>query len=162
MHAQTRAAGAATSAEWTPQLLSPAQNETVVALTELIIPATETPGAKAVGVNRFIDGVLHDASAAERERFLQGLEWIDERSAALFAVRFVEASAVQQTSLLTGLAVEDNASEADRAGIDFFRAVKSMTISGYYSSEAGLRQELGDDGRIASAEFAGCNHPEHS
>jgi hypothetical protein len=134
----------------------------VVTVSELIIPRTETPGARDVGVNRFIDGVLQEAEPGQRESFLRGLAWIDERSVALFGGRFVKMSAAQQTSLLTGLAGEDDPSEADRAGVDFFRAIKSMTITGYYSSEAGLRRELGDDGRIASAEFAGCNHPEHS
>jgi hypothetical protein len=36
-----------------------------------------------------------------------------------------------------------------------------MTISGYYSSEIGLRQELGDDGQLFLLEFKGCDHPEH-
>jgi hypothetical protein len=133
----------------------------VVTVSELIIPRTETPGARDVGVNRFIDGVLQEADPGQRESFLRGLAWIDERSLALFGGKFTEMSAAQQTNLLAGLAGED-ASAADRDGVDFFRAIKSMTITGYYSSEAGLRQELGDDGRIASAEFAGCNHPEHS
>ena len=34
------------------------QNETVITLSELIIPTTDTPGAKAAKVNEFIDGVL--------------------------------------------------------------------------------------------------------
>ena len=40
--------------------------------------------------------------------------------------------------------------------------LKSMTIAGYYTSEIGLRQELGDDGVLAQARFEGCTHPEHS
>ena len=39
--------------------------------------------------------------------------------------------------------------------------LKSMTISGYYSSEIGLRQELGDAGQLFHLEFKGCDHPEH-
>lgn len=161
-HAQTRAAGTfIQSADWKPQVLSSRQNETVVMLTELIIPQTETPGAKAVGVNRFIDGVLNAANLADREKFLRGLTWMDERSRASFGKDFVDADAEQQTTLLTRLADEDNTAEEDQAGIEFFRAIKSMTISGYYTTEVGLRQELGDDGRLAMTEFAGCDHPEH-
>jgi hypothetical protein len=36
-----------------------------------------------------------------------------------------------------------------------------MTITGYYTSEIGMRQELGDDGQLFFAEFKGCTHPEH-
>ena len=36
-----------------------------------------------------------------------------------------------------------------------------MTISGYYTTEVGPKQELGDDGVLALAEFRGCDHPEH-
>ena len=43
---------------WTPKFFSVHQNETVTALAELIIPQTETPGAKAAKVNEFIDLIL--------------------------------------------------------------------------------------------------------
>ena len=44
---------------------------------------------------------------------------------------------------------------------EFFEAIKSMTIIGYYTSEVGMRQEMGDDGTLFFAEFKGCEHPEH-
>jgi hypothetical protein len=161
-HARTRAVGGALQpADWKPRVLSPRQNATVVTLTDLIIPQTETPGAKAVGVDRFIDGVLHEASLTDRDKFVRGLAWVDERSRSLFGTEFVEADAAQQTILLTRMADEDTRAEEDQAGAEFFRAIKSMTISGYYTTEVGLRQELGDDGRLAMAEFSGCDHPEH-
>ena len=42
-------------------MLTAHQNDAVIVLTELIVPETDTPGAKATLVNRFIDGVLADA-----------------------------------------------------------------------------------------------------
>jgi hypothetical protein len=51
-----------------------------------------------------------------------------------------------------------NASDEDRPGVEFFRAVKSMTIRRYYTTEAGLWQDLGDAEPLAMAEFAGCKH----
>ena len=161
-HARARTAGCGVQpAGWTPRVLSPRQHATVVTLAELIIPRTETPGAKAAGVDRFIDGVLHEANPAERDEFFRGLAWMDERSRILFGQDFVQADAAQHTALLTRLADEDNTTEEDHAGVEFFRAIKSMTVTGYYTTEVGLRQELGDDGRLAMVEFAGCDHPEH-
>ena len=103
-HAHSPAAQAAIAAqEWTPRVLNPQQNETIVALTELIIPQTETPGAKAARVNRFIDAVLQRAKPADRDSFLRGLTWMDERSRTQFRTDFVAATPAQQTELLTTL-----------------------------------------------------------
>ncbi len=161
-HARAHSIGAAVQASgWKPRVLSDTQNEAVIVLSELIIPQTDTPGAKGAGVNRFIDDVLHRADVEERDKFLRGLAWIEEQSKNLFGREFVAADAEQQTALLTRLADEGNRADDDRVGVEFFRAIKSMTISGYYTTETGLRQELGDDGSLATTEFAGCDHPEH-
>jgi len=160
--AQTPAAQAAASATaWTPSVLTPRQNEAVIALTELIIPATDTPGAKAALVNRFIDHVLSATDARERSEFMRGLAWLDERSRARVGRDVAGATAAELTTVLTPLATEGTAPAEDAAGIAFFRAIKSMTVTGYYTTEIGLRQELGDDGRMMLAAFEGCTHPEH-
>jgi hypothetical protein len=161
-HAHSPAAQAAIAAqEWTPRVLNPQQNETIIALTELIIPQTETPGAKAARVNRFIDAVLQRAKPADRDSFLRGLTWMDERSRTQFRTDFVAATPAQQTEFLTTLSKGDGETAELRAGVQFFRAIKSMTIDGYYTTEIGLRQELGDNGQLFLAQFAGCDHPEH-
>ena len=51
---------------------------------------------------------------------------------------------------------------AGTPGGDFFRAIKSLTVTGYYTSEVAMREEIGDDGNMFFAEFKGCTHPEHS
>lgn len=160
--AHAHAAQAAMAAgEWAPRVLSAQQNEAVVVLTELIIPQTDTPGAKTARVNRFVDAVLDAAQPAERDGFLRGLAWIDERSRALFGTRFVDAGEAEQTALLTRVSAEGNPQKEDQIGLDFFRAVKSMTIDGYYTTEIGLREELGDPGQLFLPSFQGCDHPEH-
>jgi len=65
------------------------------------------------------------------------------------------------TALLTPLAADGTAPADVAPRIAFFRAIKSMTITGYYTTEIGLRQELGDDGRMMLGAFEGCTHPEH-
>jgi hypothetical protein len=152
------AAGAST---WAPSVLTPRQDEAVSALTELIIPATETPGAKAALVNRFVDHVLSVADAKERSEFIRGLTWLDDRCRARVGKDIAAATAAELTSVLTPLAAEGAAPADDAPGVAFFHAIKSMTITGYYTSEIGLRQELGDDGRMMLGAFEGCTHPEH-
>ena len=146
---------------WSPSVLTARQNEAVIALTELIIPATDTPGAKAALVNRFVDHVLSTADPKERTEFVQGLTWLDDRCRARTGKDVAGASAAELTEVVTPLAVAGTGAAADARGIAFFRAIKSMTITGYYTTEIGLRQELGDDGRMVLAAFEGCTHPEH-
>ncbi len=155
----TVAAATQAPAAWAPKALNTHQLETVAALSELIIPQTDTPGAKATLVDRFIDSVLAEAPPAERTGFLRGLAWMDARSKALFGRDVLSATRAQQTELLTKLSAASSREEHE--GVEFFTAIKSMTITGYYTSEVGLRQELGDDGVLAQATFVGCTHPEH-
>ena len=150
-----------TASTWKPAALTPAQNEAVIALTELIIPATDTPGAKAALVNRFVDHVLSTADARERSEFIRGLTWLDDRCRSRIGKNIAGATATELTDVVTPLAVEGTGAAADATGIAFFRAIKSMTITGYYTTEIGLRQELGDDGRMMLGAFEGCTHPEH-
>lgn len=151
----------AAAGEWKPTLLDAHQDATVTAISELIIPATDTPGAQAALVNRFIDGVLAAAPEPEQREFLRGLRFLDGRSRQLFGLDFVSARPDQQTALLTILSSEKSTALEDDIGRDFWRVIKAMTVAGYYGSEIGLGQELGDDGRMFFIEFEGCRHPEH-
>ena len=97
-HADTDRAEAALAAqEWTPAVFTARQNEAVIALTELIIPATDTPGAKATLVNRFIDRVRQHHNALEREQPLEttapaGLPAAQRFSESLASLRAVPKS----------------------------------------------------------------------
>lgn len=160
-HAHAALAAAAEAAPWTPKVFNAHQNDTVVLLTEMIIPQTDTPGAKAAKVNEFIDLVLDDANETERKQFLNGLAWMDGRSQELFGTDFVSAAPDQQTALLTIVASPKNKAFEDQVGTEFFKAIKALTITGYYTSEIGMKQELGDDGQLFFLEFPGCTHPQH-
>src|SRR5437870_13085040 len=61
--------------------LNPHQNATVTAISVLIIPQTDTPGAKAVRVKEFIDSILTEwHEGDEKPRILAGLHDVDPRS----------------------------------------------------------------------------------
>jgi len=147
---------------WKPLFFDEHQNETVVVLTELIIPQTDTPGAKAALVNRFIDLLLSDEDASKQKAFFEGLAWIDARSLSLHSKPFVELSPEQQTAMLSSIAEPGNSRPEDQAGVRFFQELKEATIYGYYTSQAGMEQELHYGGGDYHTEFPGaCNHPEH-
>jgi hypothetical protein len=158
-HVHTALLAGQPAGAWVPKVFNPHQHRTVAVLAELIIPQTETPGAKAALVDRFIDTLLVDAPRADRDKFLRGLAWLDTRSRGLYRTDFLSATLSQQTDLLTRLSAEGSAE--NRTGVDFFTAMKSMTIAGYYTSEIGLRDELGDTGLLFLPSYEGCTHPEH-
>jgi glucoside 3-dehydrogenase (cytochrome c) hitch-hiker subunit len=156
------AAGVQPDPNWKALFFDPHQNESVIALTELIIPETETPGAKAALVNRFIDLMLNDEDADKQKSFIQGLAWLDGRSLKMHSKPFVELSAEQQTALLTPLADPGNKSPDDEPGVRFFQEIKDWTLYGYYTSRPGMVRELEYGGADYHEEFPGaCTHPEH-
>src|SRR5439155_8109667 len=70
--------------------LNPHQNETVATIAELIIPKTDTPGAREAGVPAFIDVMLADwGDDDQRQMFMAGLANVDERSRAAFGKDFI-------------------------------------------------------------------------
>jgi hypothetical protein len=148
--------------DWRPLFLDEHESETVETLTDLIIPNTSTPGAKAALVNRFIDLMLNDQDAEKKKDFLQGLSWLDGRAMSLHQKPFVRLIAEEQTALLTPLADADNKKPEDQPGVRFFQEIKDLTIFGYYTSKIGMEQELEYGGGDYHTEFPGaCNHPEH-
>src|ERR1700738_4093023 len=92
------------SPDYRLRTLSPAQNQVVVTMTDIILPATATPGAKAARVNEFIDVILTDwATDGERHDFLDGLAGVDRQSNELFGKNFSDGSSAQQTALLRSM-----------------------------------------------------------
>ena len=131
-------------------------NDTVVAMIDQIIPATDTPGAKGARVNEFIDFILTEwALPEERTRFLDGLAGIDKESQQLFGKNFAEASPEQQLAQLRAL---DDITLAGRIASahhgnhvpepdaqlkgPFWEVFKRITVHGYYTSEIGFTKEL--------------------
>jgi gluconate 2-dehydrogenase gamma chain len=89
---------------WKARTLTPAQNELVATLAEHIIPATDTPGARAAGVHRFVDALLTEHyDAAQRDRFLAGLEGVDVRARVRHKKNFVACTKREQLAILTAM-----------------------------------------------------------
>ena len=149
--------GAHPASGYTLRTLNPHQNDTVVAMIDQIIPATDTPGAKGARVNEFIDVILTEwADAEERKNFLDGLAGVDKQTNDLFGKNFVDASPAQQVTLLRSMdeSVATQRTRRMRHGNtipeerdkqlrgEFFNVFKGITVHGYYTSEIGFSQEL--------------------
>ncbi len=91
----------AQSLTWAPTALTPTQARTVDAAAELIVPATDTPGARAVGVPQFIDRALGGwCDPAQAKLLREGLDGLDADAKAANGAPFADLTAAQQTALL--------------------------------------------------------------
>jgi hypothetical protein len=155
-------AAAQGGANWQPKFFDAHQNETLIALTDLIIPATDTPGAKAALVNRYADLLYNEETPERQQEIIQALAWFDGRSLSLHNKPFVGLTRAEQTALLTPLADPSKARPEDEAGVKAFSFIKELTIFGYYTSKIGLDEELQYQGDTYNTSFPGaCTHPEH-
>jgi len=128
---------------WAPRALTRAQADLVAAIAEHILPDTDTPGARAAGVHRFIDALLAECYAApERQRFLEGLAEVDARAGRSVGRPFLECAPGDQRALLAEVDREAFASGAGTSEPPFFRTFKELTLVGYYTSEIGATREL--------------------
>jgi hypothetical protein len=116
------------------------QDQMVAEISELIIPATDTPGAKEAQVNEFIDVMLQDCYYKEdQQSFIEGLERLEKESLKNYQKPFLKASTKQKSYLLKKEASSgDNSNRPTR----FFQIVKELTLLGYFTSEVGATQAL--------------------
>jgi hypothetical protein len=150
------------AADWKPTFLSEPQNETLISFGDLIIPATDTPGATAALCNRYIDTILGAEPAENQKKYLQDLAFLDDSSQKEYGKDFPALSADEQNELLRPLAYparerswgEDVPADPRRGS---FQRLKSSIVFAYYSSEIGQR-ELGWDGAYTHGPYTGCQH----
>jgi gluconate 2-dehydrogenase gamma chain len=118
-------------------VFTPPQRALMTALSERVMPTTDTPGAIAAGVPEFIEKLLADwAVPDDRRPIIAGLDAIEARSRADYSVAGAEATPEQQDALLT-LAMEDKLP----GGREFFDKFRQLVITGYFTSDVGITQE---------------------
>ena len=152
------------SGGWRPRFFTADETAAVEALAEAIIPETDTPGARAAAVHQYVDWMVGRAAEGDGPAALPGimragLAWLDRRSAARYGGRFADVGGDRQAELLARLAADPP--REDAVGVDLFRHARRLTISGYYRSEIGMRQELGYAGKQYLTGFEGCTHEHH-
>jgi hypothetical protein len=144
--------------------LNPHQNDTVTTIAEIVIPQTNTPGAKAARVNEFVDLIVTEwYDEEEKSIFLAGLGDVDARTQDLYGKDFVQCGEKQQVEVLQALDDEVAAARSEAEvrrrrsrppQKNFFFMMKQLTLVGYYTSQIGFEQEL--QGEIIPSRHASC------
>jgi hypothetical protein len=110
------------------------QQKLLAEIADTIIPATDTPGAKAAGAEQFIVRVMRDCYVREdQEKFYDGLAKLEEDSLRQFKQGFAELDAAKRNEVVKHTASSNKA---------FFLRLRELTIAGYFCSETGATKAL--------------------
>ena len=141
-----------------PRFLNDRDFATLSRIADLIIPATDSPGAVGAGVPAYIDLVIA-RNTDQQVLFADGLSWLESEAERNGGKKFIELSEKQQLAILEPLceAADLNADTRQARNVQFFALVKNMTADGYYTSRVGLIEELGYKGNSPQMTFPSCS-----
>ena len=134
---QTAASIKAGDSLWQPRLLSARQAALLQELVEVIIPRTDTPGAKEALTHVFVDLYVKGCyPKAQQELFLKGLDDLDAISRKQSGRPFLNLSPDERLGLLKQMEKEswDRGEAVEQS---FIRMLKNLTLMGFFSSQPG-------------------------
>jgi Gluconate 2-dehydrogenase subunit 3 len=132
----------------------------IATISEIIIPTDEhSSGAIEAGVPEFIDLMISESSDEIKKTWTDGLAALDKLCVDKNDALFNKAAKDKQIAILTE--ISKNEARPQTPEERFFKAIKNMTIDGYYTSKIGIHDELQYKGNTYLKEFKGCTHPEH-
>jgi hypothetical protein len=121
-------------------LFTSTQENIIAEISQLIIPTTDTPGAKEAEVPEFVQVMI-------AERFVSGLDQIDQEAKDTYGNSFLELDEAQQIELLTKIEMEarEKRQQDPQYTPSAILMLKELTLIGYFSSEIGATQALSYD-----------------
>jgi hypothetical protein len=161
--------GCKSESNTTPLAFSDANIAFLDEVAETILPQTNTAGAKAAGVGRFMTVMVNDCyTKDDQEIFHKGLTTLDEECNKMHNLGFMKATPEQRKQLLISIDKETNAyvkkkaeqdnleKEKERHGQErttndfkrqtmpnhYFQQLKQLAIFGYFTSEKGRTEGL--------------------
>jgi len=138
--------------DWVPQYFDNDQAVLITEISDIIIPATDTPGAKDVGVPKFIESMVKDAFKQEdQSKFMEGLNAFNAQAVEEYNKSFIKLKAGEKKEFVK---IRHEEALKNHMEDQFIMTVKEMTISGFCTSEAGATQVLNYD--KVPGEYEGC------
>ncbi|WOH39508.1 gluconate 2-dehydrogenase subunit 3 family protein [Thalassotalea fonticola] len=120
-------------------IFSEQQMMLVARIADIIIPATDTPGAIDAGVHLYIDHIAANwMNKQESNRLLAGIDKIDADAKAKYDSGFLALDNKIQIAIVQAL--DDNLAQEPA-----YKMLKTYTVTGYYTSKIGMTVELNYD-----------------
>ncbi|MCD9018108.1 gluconate 2-dehydrogenase subunit 3 family protein [Parachryseolinea silvisoli] len=131
--------------DWKPSFFNDQQGILVTQVAEIIIPKTDTPGAKEIGVPGFIDQMLKEVYTKEdQDKYLASLKAFDEEAKKEHGDAFIDLDPEKQTAFVNKIhsAVLNDTTEKAPAYRDFLMKTKELTLLGFFTSKVGASEVL--------------------
>ncbi len=158
---------AESAVNWKPAFFDEAQNQTLLYLTERILP-----GSGCAQVNRFLDLAMGGSTQENQRKFVDAMNAIEGEALRQFTKSFKDLAPEQQDAVLqaasTGKTSEPTHSTSTPSHTaaqpqppslrDHFDHLKGWVSSSYYSTEIGMK-ELGWKDEHFFDSLPGCAHP---
>lgn len=127
-----------------PVFFNEDQARLVSELSDIIMPKTDTLGAKEVGVPNFIDKMLNECYKKEdQDRFLAGLASFDEEAKKAHGDSFIYLKPEEQLTFVKKYNEDSVKASKEKPGPkSFFLMAKELTLMGYFTSEVGATKVL--------------------
>lgn len=145
------------ASEWTARDLSThhssfsfAEQETLAAVADTIIPAGDSIGALSVEVDKFLQKLFDKCYEKEvQDNIKQQLEGLEASARSACNSPFAACSQSQRVEMLTKLSSSEKKSEKE-----FFNLIKSETIRGFNTSKEVMSKYL--KYKVAPGYYYGC------
>lgn len=129
------------------------KKDLVAELSEIIIPETDTPGAKSANVADYIIKVLINCMDIKKQnKFCSGLELVESHSMRNYGKSFLNCSDQEKQTVFEYIANHSgfsyrilNRINKKIFGESFYITLKDLTIEGYCMSKPGATQGLAYD-----------------
>ena len=121
-------------------------------LSDALIPATDTPGAKDVYAHLFVLRMMDDCRGKEdQEKFMKGLTQFNERARKSFNQSFSRLTPAQRSEFLQTLDGEKDTEDELHA---FYKSAKGLTVQAYVTSQYFMTKVHPYE--LVPARFHGC------
>lgn len=115
-------------------------------VAETILPATDTPGAKAAKVGEFMTVIVRDCYEEKDQKiFIAGMRTLNETCKQQYGKYFLESSPQERHDLLVAFDKEQKDYMGKKKEGDpkhYFRLMKELTLWGYFTSLPGATLAL--------------------
>lgn len=109
------------------------QEKLLAEIASTIIPRTDIPGARETGSHLYVLKMLDDCyEKNEQQKFIHGLELLEERTKKRFKASFINCTADQKKKILTEVEKKDG---YPSDVYEFYSIMKERTIQGFMTSE---------------------------